>query len=68
MDTAIPRHLRSEGFMRKLMRFEMNVENFKRRRALAPRLDAESRLFFERIMSVKKMQELVFITKTHKSR
>jgi hypothetical protein len=42
----------------------MNLENFKRRRAL-PSLGAfagDAR-FFERILSVKKIQELVFITK-----
>ena len=38
-----------------------SVESFKRRRALP--LDGQMR-FFERILSVRKFQELVFITKT----
>ena len=44
---------------------EHNVENHKRRRALPPLpgLDSQSK-FFERILSVRKMQDLVFITKT----
>jgi len=44
---------------------EESVENFKRRRALSPFsiLDASSRLFFERIVNVKKTPEFVFITK-----
>jgi hypothetical protein len=42
-----------------------SVENFKRRRALPPfsTLDAGARLFFERILAVKKDRELVFFTK-----
>ena len=42
-----------------------SVENFKRRRALPPfsTLDTSSRLFFERILAVKKDRELVFFTK-----
>ena len=39
-----------------------SVENFKRRRAL-PAMPSDSK-FFERILSVRKVQELVFITKT----
>lgn len=44
-----------------------SVENDKRRRALAPfsALDRGSRLFFERMMSVKKIREFVFITKAN---
>ncbi len=38
-----------------------SVESFKRRRALP--IDGQVR-FFERILSVRKIQELVFITKT----
>ena len=42
-----------------------SVENFKRRRALPPfsSLDTDSLLFFERIVNVKKVRELIFITK-----
>lgn len=42
-----------------------SVENFKRRRALTPSsgLDVDSKLFFERILNVKKVREFVFITK-----
>jgi hypothetical protein len=42
-----------------------SIENFKRRRALPPipGLDGEIK-FFERILSVRKVQDLVFITKT----
>ena len=39
-----------------------SVENFKRRRAL-PAMPSDVK-FFERILSIQKMQELVFITKT----
>ena len=39
-----------------------SLENFKRRRAL-PAMPGDFK-FFERILSVRKMQELVFITKT----
>lgn len=44
--------------------FDYNVENFKRRRALSlcgP--DEESKLFFDRILNVKKIREFIFITK-----
>ena len=41
---------------------ENSIENFKRRRAL-PAMPGDSK-FFERILSVRKIQELVFITKT----
>lgn len=53
-----------------MKRFELkpshgeNVENHKRRHALSfggP--DPESRIFFEKILSVKKVREFVFITK-----
>lgn len=46
-------------------KFDSNVENFKRRRGLPPfsLLDSESRSFFQRILNVKKIRELVFITK-----
>ena len=42
-----------------------SIENFKRRRALPPLpgMDGENK-FFDRILSVRKIQELVFITKT----
>ena len=46
--------------------YEDSVENGKRRRALPPvsrSLDAESRLFFERVLSVRKIQEFLFIAK-----
>ena len=39
-----------------------SLENFKRRRAL-PAMPADMK-FFQRILSVRKMQELVFVTKT----
>ena len=38
------------------------LENFKRRRAL-PAMPGDVK-FFDRILSIRKMQELVFITKT----
>ena len=42
-----------------------SVENFKRRRALPPLPGMEGEFkFFERILNMRKMQELVFITKT----
>jgi hypothetical protein len=47
-------------------RFDVSVENFKRRRALplsSSVLDLNSRLFFEKILCVKKIRELIFITK-----
>ena len=42
-----------------------SIENFKRRRALPamPGFSDDAK-FFERILSVRKIQELVFITKT----
>lgn len=54
--------------MRKAVRkepFDFNMESLKRQRAL-PTLspvDLESRLFFERILHVRKFRELVFFTK-----
>ncbi len=53
--------------MRKISRFDGNVENFKRRRALTPLpgMDLDSRLFFERVINIKKIQELIFITKSN---
>lgn len=45
-------------------RFDATIENFKRRRALPPGpLDDGSMLFFEKIMSVKKIRDLVFIAR-----
>jgi len=46
--------------------FHSSVENDKRRQALPPfsSLDSSSRLFFERILSVRKNAEFVFIKKT----
>lgn len=43
----------------------VSIENFKRRRALPSfdTLDAGSRLFFERILNVKKVRDFVFITR-----
>jgi hypothetical protein len=38
-----------------------SIENFKRRRALPPQGDAK---FFDRILSVRKISELVFISKS----
>ena len=42
--------------------FEATLENFKRRRALlhASPVDMHSKLFFERILQVKKVKELLF--------
>jgi hypothetical protein len=43
-----------------------SVENGKRRHALPPALhslDSDSRMFFERVLSVRKIQEFLFITK-----
>ncbi|OGW80700.1 MAG: hypothetical protein A3C47_07075 [Omnitrophica bacterium RIFCSPHIGHO2_02_FULL_51_18] len=44
------------------LQFEATLENFKRRRALSPLspIDMRSRLFFERILQVKKIRDLVF--------
>ena len=46
-------------------RFDGQVENFKRRRALPPlsAVEGDSE-FFNRILNVKKIQEMIFITKT----
>lgn|GEM_PF-6789782 len=41
----------------------MNVENFKRRQALPLRPDRSDARFFDRILSVRRLRELVFITK-----
>ncbi len=47
-------------------RFDMNVENLKRRGALLPMysLDMNSRVFFDRVLTVRKVREFVFITKS----
>ncbi len=51
--------------MKKLLRFDSNIESFKHRRAFTayPALDMGSRVFFERIVNVKKIKELVFVSK-----
>ena len=51
-------------------RFNQDVENSKRRRALPPFpvLDEASRLFFERVVIVKQMSEFVFISKASAKR
>jgi len=46
--------------------YQDSVENSKRRRALPPvaqSLDASSRLFFERMLSVRKIHDFLFIAK-----
>lgn len=45
-------------------RYDSNVENSKRRRALSPfgAFDVDSRLFFERILMVRKAKELIFVS------
>ena len=45
--------------------FIVNVENFKRRRALQSfwSLDMHSKMFFERALHVKRDNEFIFITK-----
>lgn len=46
-------------------RFSATIENCKRRQSLTPYvLDTHSRVFFERILSVPKMREFVFIHKS----
>ena len=47
-------------------RFDTNVENLKRRGALLPMysLDMNSRVFFDRVLTVRKVREFVFITKS----
>ena len=48
-------------------RFDTNVENMKRRGALLPMysLDMNSRVFFDRVLTVRKVREFVFITKSN---
>lgn len=48
-------------------RFDTNVENLKRRGALLPMysLDMNSRVFFDRVLTVRKVREFVFITKSN---
>ncbi len=43
----------------------VSIESFKRRRTLQPfsYLDAGSRLFFERVLTVKKAREFVFVSR-----
>jgi hypothetical protein len=44
--------------------FDATIENFKRRRSLPPGpVDDGSMMFFDRILCVKKIRELVFITR-----
>jgi hypothetical protein len=47
-----------------------SIENFKRRRALPTfsSLDMSSRLFFERVLSVRKIREMIFIPKAQARR
>ncbi len=54
-----------KGSLRRLMRFDSNVENFKRRQALPVfgSVDEDSKLFFERLVDAKKNREFIFITK-----
>ena len=47
--------------MNEVRQMVANVENFKRRRAL-PHFGNEQQ-FFDRVLEMKKLQELVFITK-----
>ncbi len=42
------------------LQFEATLENFKRRRALSSPIDIRSKLFFERILHIKKVRDLVF--------
>ena len=63
----IKKHMQSTpstGFFRADARFDSNVENFKRRRALTPlsQFDLDPRSFFDRILDVKKFRELVFVS------
>ena len=46
--------------------FIANVENFKRRRVLQSfwSLDMSSKMFFKRVLHVKREGEMIFITKT----
>ncbi len=44
-------------------RFHSSVENFKRRKALPSIADNGDFCFFERVLSVKKIREFVFITR-----
>ncbi|PIU40044.1 MAG: hypothetical protein COT00_03730 [Candidatus Omnitrophica bacterium CG07_land_8_20_14_0_80_50_8] len=43
-----------------------NIESFKRRQTLRPfwSLDISSRLFFERVLHVKRASEVIFLTKS----
>ena len=61
-------HLKREGeVMKRVAVFSgESIENAKRRRALQPfsgPLDLKSRLFFDRILSVRKAREIIFIGK-----
>ncbi len=49
-------------FVASEFRFGETLENFKRRRALSHSspIDMRSKLFFERILSVKKVRDLIF--------
>ena len=51
--------------MRRAERFELSVENFKRRRALpgVTLLDSDIRSFFDRMVFVKKTRDVVFVPK-----
>lgn len=50
--------------MRKFLKFDVNIENFKKRRALSGvSLNSDLRSFFDRIVDVKKSKEFVFVPK-----
>ena len=58
-------HHETNGWMRDHERYgHNNVENFKRRRALPPlpALAGDAK-FFDRLLSTRKVEELIFITK-----
>ncbi|OGW90557.1 MAG: hypothetical protein A3D28_04385 [Omnitrophica bacterium RIFCSPHIGHO2_02_FULL_63_14] len=59
----MPDEKKGPSVKKKIQRFYPNVESFKRRRALMPfgPFDIGSR-FFDRVLSVRKMKELVFIS------
>ena len=65
MRKNLKREMYEAGYACYEARFDNHVENFKRRRALTPLADLNGHTkFFDKILNVKKIQELVFITKT----
>ena len=69
MSKAIKHRSLSDSFSEVGFAFDTNVENFKRKRALQSLsiLDQTSKLFFQRMLEVKKIKDFIFVTKSQRA-